>query len=299
MDDDATPAPATSSEPAEHDHVRDPLEGTVLTGEDQAERAALVSQDPDDHRDDSEVATSADDPAGKYTTKRAAKREFERLVRNTGKLSRDIALWVHRDGPALLGFKSAAEGVMAIKDVAKSQAYRDVYLAEVAEQLALAAGLFDDPDGVKRVLDLPGLTAKNAELIRPQLTMLTEEVQRQANRESAPTDTVVEEILPRVVKDFVQRKKNPAPVESENAETPQDGESERPPMDGEVSEEAVNPYLAYTGQPETTQDGETLGGDLPPELDLPGQRADGEDFDPCPHCGGSGRIPRATAHAPA
>ncbi|GGO98039.1 hypothetical protein [Wenjunlia tyrosinilytica] len=298
------------------------LEGHVFTSAEQAEHGAVAPQrdHDEDLADDSEVATTADDPQGKYVSKRAAKREFDRLVRNTGKLSRDIALWVHRGGPALLGFKSAAEGVMAIKEVAKSQAYRDVYLAEVAEQLALASGLFNGSEDVRRILDLPGLTAKNAELLRPQLAQLTEEVQRQANREAASSDVVVEEILPRVVKEFVQRKKNGGQAQPQGEAGSGQPHETGPAANPYVGAVGPNAFGPSAGVSDDDADADRTGpvqeggfggdgeygdhgygdGDLPPEISIPEQGGEAaDDTDPCPHCSGTGRIPRqASAFSP-
>lgn len=213
----------------------------------------------DDEDDDGDLSLEP------YATKKAAQRKRNQLIQKEAKLQRDYVIWVLRDGPTLCGYKTPAAAISDIKQVAKSQAYREVTLATVTQKLA-AASRQPGERGISAILQIDGFNAKSAEGLKKHVGAMVGEIERRAET-AHNDDEVLTKIVPEVVGTFLDRTKATDDHQSED-EHPED----------DLAESAANSDTAAA-----------LSSDTDPRI------TENAELVTCPHCNGTGVVARADA----
>ncbi len=270
--------------------VIDPTTGDVVVVQD----GELIADDPDD-----DGATPG--PGEKYTSAKAARRELQRLSRNAAKTMIEMAVWLSKDGHRLCGFKSEAEAIQAIMDVAQSHAYRIRTLYRVGRDLANASGQAG-PDGLRHVLEMPGLNSKSADVLGKRIKEIVAAVEEESHDHTQ--EQMADEILPRIINRYLAPQ-TPLPLPQDEDENHQPWPSDDQLPGDPYAEDERDDAAGGTGesygsghedqQPPRDHDGNitdagenssgpTEPGEIRPEPDN-GVYNRGRTI-PCPHCGG-------------
>ncbi|NKS56348.1 hypothetical protein GS504_01800 [Rhodococcus hoagii] len=230
----------------------------------------------------------------KYHTEEEAKRDFDILVKAGTSLTAGIVMWVIRDGWKQMGFESATAGVEAMGELSQTQAYRTVNLAIVAEKISDAAGL-PGSDGIRRILEIPGVSARNADTLKKRLPQLEAAIR---DADVHEPEVIVGEVVPQAVKDIIKPPKPAAPPVPPAAATPP--VPPPPPSNPPVIEPDPDhvPWSANDTGPgdpyaeDYAEAAQAGTGEQYAPIPTPAAKpaAPATEFAPCPHCNGTGTI---------
>lgn len=298
--DEPAPAPGVGAEPvAWEDHPDEPvvIEGEVLDPTTGSVVPAAGTQLANDEEDDPSDDGRSPGPGEKYTSAKAARREMHRLAKNAAKTMVETAVWLSKDGHKLCGFKSEADAIANVMGIATSHAYRIRALYRVGTELAAATGQAG-PDGLRRVLETPGLNSKTAEILGKRIKEITAAIEQQS--ETHTQEEINDQILPRMLHDYLEPKavEPPTPQEDDADHEPwsrNDALPGDPYAEDAAADAATGTGESYGGSHEGDQppsDGPATWAATSPALGPPEQQnSQALTTIPCPHCGGAVPLP--------
>jgi hypothetical protein len=134
---------------------------------------------------------------GSFVDAAGAAQELERLRGTLRRTYADIVVWVVRGGPALCGYDTARHAVADLLDVKSSQVQRVMDYVLVVERLAAAAGAAT----IEEMRSIAGATSAGpaSAYLKPQLPDLVDEITQQARREDADPETLIQQLVPRII----------------------------------------------------------------------------------------------------